>query len=63
VLRSLHELIRRHVFDADRVHGDETTVPVLATGKTGTERLSPYLRDDRPFCRARPAGGGVLLLA
>jgi IS66 Orf2 like protein/Transposase IS66 family len=39
-LSPLRELIRRHVFDADRVHGDETTVPVLAPGKTGTERLS-----------------------
>ena len=30
VLSPLTELIRCHVFDADRVHGDDTTVPVRA---------------------------------
>jgi transposase len=30
VLRPLTELIRRYVFVAERVHGDDTTVPVLA---------------------------------
>ena len=32
---------------ADRVHGDDTTVPVLAKGKTITGRLWTYVRDDR----------------
>jgi transposase len=32
------ELIRRHVFAAERVHGDDTTVPVLAKNKTATAR-------------------------
>jgi transposase len=45
----LVELIRRHVFAAERVHGDDTTVPVLATNKTATARLWTYVRDDRPF--------------
>jgi hypothetical protein len=34
---------------ADRLHGDDTTVPVLAKGKTSTGRLWTYVRDDRPF--------------
>jgi transposase len=31
------------------LHGDDTTVPVLAKGKTITGRLWTYVRDDRPF--------------
>ena len=54
VLSPLCELIRRHVFNADRVHGDDTTVPVLAKGKTATGRLWTYVRDDRPFAGPDP---------
>ena len=53
-LSPLTELIRRHVFDADRVHGDDTTVPVLARRKTVTGRLWTYVRDDRPFAGPDP---------
>jgi transposase len=53
-LNPLHELIRRHVFGAERVHGDDTTVPVLAPGKTITARLWTYVRDDRPFAGPDP---------
>jgi transposase len=49
VLRPLCELIRAHVFAGDRVHGDDTPVPVLAKGKTVTARAWVYVRDDRPF--------------
>ena len=49
LLRPLHELIRAHVFAGERVHGDETPVPVLAKGKTATGRAWVYVRDDRPF--------------
>ncbi len=42
-------LIRTHVFAAERIHADDTTVRVLATGKTRTGRLWTYVRDDRPF--------------
>jgi transposase len=49
VLAPLNELIRAHVFAAERLHGDDTTVPVLAKGKTRTGRLWTYVRDDRPF--------------
>jgi transposase len=48
-LMPLVELIRCHVFAAERLHGDDTTVPVLATNKTATARLWTYVRDDRPF--------------
>ena len=43
--------IRRHVFAADKIHGDDTTVPVLAPGlgRTATGRLWVYVRDDRLF--------------
>src|SRR4051794_12874825 len=39
VLKPLYELIRCHVFAAERVHSDDTTVPALAPGKTITGRL------------------------
>jgi transposase len=55
VLAPLHELIRRHVLAAERLHGDDTTVPVLAKGKTITGRLWAYVRDDRPFGQGPPA--------
>lgn len=47
-------LIRDHVLSADRVHGDDTTVPVLAKGKATTGRLWTYVRDDRPFGGTSP---------
>lgn len=48
-LAPLHALIRAHVLAAERLHGDDTTVPVLARGGTRTSRLWTYVRDDRPF--------------
>ena len=54
LLRPLYERIRDHVFAGARVHGDDTTVPVLAKGKTRTGRLWAYVRDDRPFGGADP---------
>jgi transposase len=48
-LSPLALLIRHHVLAAERLHGDDTTVPVLAKGKTVTGRLWTYVRDDRPF--------------
>jgi transposase len=48
-LMPLVEVIRSHVFAAERIHADDTTVPVLAKGKTRTGRLWTYVRDDRPF--------------
>jgi transposase len=48
-LMPLVEAIRDHVFAAERIHADDTPVPVLAKGKTRTGRLWTYVRDDRPF--------------
>jgi len=56
VLQPLHALIERHVLAAERLHGDDTTVPILAKGKTVTGHIWTYVRDDRPFGgRAPPA--------
>ncbi len=55
-LMPLFELIKAHVFAAERIHGDDTTVPVLAKVKTRIGRIWTYVRDDRPFGgRAPPA--------
>lgn len=48
-LAPLHRLIEAHVLAAERLHGDDTTVPVLAKTKTDVGRLWTYVRDDRPF--------------
>jgi transposase len=48
-LMPLVEAIRAHVFAAGRLHADDTTVPVLAKGRTKIGRLWAYVRDDRPF--------------
>lgn len=53
-LMPLVEVIRAHVFAAERIHADDTTVPVLATGQTRTGRLWTYVRDDRPFAGPDP---------
>src|SRR6267154_1663944 len=49
VLTPLLRRLEAHVFAAERLHGDDTTVPVLAKGKTDTGRCWVYVRDDRPF--------------
>nr|WP_246647358.1 IS66 family transposase [Rhizobium laguerreae] len=54
VLKSLHGLIETHVLAAERLHGDDTTVPILAKGKTDTGRIWTYVRDDRPFGGTSP---------
>ena len=53
-LRPLHDLIAAHVLAAERLHGDDTPVPVLARGKTATARAWAYVRDDAPFGGADP---------
>jgi transposase len=56
LLDPIVEGIRRHVFAAEKIHGDDTTVPVLSPGlgRTKTGRLWVYVRDDRPFCGTAP---------
>ena len=53
-LEPVHRLIREHVLGAERLHGDDTTVPLLAKGGTKTARLWTYVRDDRPFSGGAP---------
>lgn len=53
-LMPLVVLIRAHVLAAERIHGDDTTVPVLAKVKTLTGRLWGYVRDDQPFGGSAP---------
>jgi transposase len=48
-LLPLYRRIEAHVLAAERLHGDDTTVPVLGKGKTDTGRLWVYVRDDAPF--------------
>jgi transposase len=56
LLQPLIDGIRRHVSAAEKVHGDDTTIPVLSPGlgRTKTGRLWVYVRDDRPFCGKDP---------
>jgi transposase len=56
-LRPLYALIERHVLAAERLHGDDTTVPILAKGQTVTGRAWVYVRNDRPFGGKDPPAG------
>jgi transposase len=53
-LMPLFDRLRAHVMAAERLHGDDTVIPVLAKGKTDVARCWIYLRDDRPFGGAAP---------
>ncbi len=48
-LAPLVDRLKAYVMSAERLHGDDTTVPVLARGKTDVARTWVYVRDDRPF--------------
>lgn len=56
LLEPLVEALRRHVMSADKLHADDTPVPVLAPGlgKTKLGRLWTYVRDDRPAGEQTP---------
>ena len=54
VLQPLLKRLEAHVFAAERLHSDDTRVPVLAKGKTNTGRCWVYVRDDRPFGGTAP---------
>ncbi len=57
LLRPLVDALGRHVMAGERVHADDTVVPVLepGRGRTRTARLWVYVRDDRPFAGPDPA--------
>jgi transposase len=50
LVQPLVEALRRYVLGEEKLHADDTPVPVLApgNGKTKTGRLWTYVRDDRP---------------
>jgi transposase len=54
VLAPLLRRLELHVLAAERLHGDDTTVPVLALGKCDVARCWVYVRDDRPFGGSDP---------
>jgi len=60
LLEPLVGALERYVLSADKLHSDDTPVPVLApgNGKTKTGRLWVYVRDERPM--AGPAPPAVL---
>ena len=49
LLEPLNEALRKHVMSAEKLHADDTPVPVLEPGKgrTRTGRLWTYVRDER----------------
>src|SRR2546423_2210220 len=55
-LTPLFKRLEAYVLCAERLHGDDTTVPVLAKGKTDTGRIWIYVRDDKPFGGQAPPG-------
>ena len=48
-LMPVFDLIEKHVFAAERLHGDDTTIPIRAKSKCTTGRIWGYVRDDQPF--------------
>ena len=56
LLEPLLGALERHVLSADKLHGDDTPVPVLAPGRgrTKTARLWVYVRDERPMAGTVP---------
>jgi transposase len=53
-LDPLLSLVEAHVMAAERLHGDDTTVPVLALGKCDVARCWVYVKDERPFGGSDP---------
>jgi transposase len=56
LLEPLVDVLGRYVLAAEKVHADDTPVPVLdpGRGKTKTGRLWTYVRDDRPAASGDP---------
>lgn len=55
-LRPVFGLLEAHVLSAERLHGDDTTVPLLAKYKTDIARMWDYVRNDKPFGGPAPPG-------
>ncbi len=56
LIAPLTEALAHYVFAADKLHADDTPVPVLdpGRGQTKTGRLWTYVRDDRPAASDEP---------
>jgi transposase len=56
LLERLVSALGRYVMAADKIHGDDTPVPVLCPGRGTTKqgRLWTYVRDDRPAASTEP---------
>src|SRR5437773_11314202 len=63
LLEPLVASLGRYVRSAEKLHADDTPVPVLdpGRGKTKTERLWTYVRDDRPGASRDPPGCGIAI--
>src|SRR5215212_2074793 len=55
-LTPLFKRLEAYVLCGERLHGDDTTVPVLAKRKADTARIWIYVRDDKPFGGQAPPG-------
>jgi transposase len=57
LLEPLVNALGRYVLGAQKLHGDDTPVPVLCPGRGTTKqgRLWTYVRDDRPAASTEPA--------
>ena len=55
----------QYVLSAEKLHADDTPIPVLdpGRGRTQTGRIWTYVRDERPFWRCPAPSGSLLLLA
>lgn len=58
MLQPLHALIEAHVLGAERLHGDDTLMPILAKGKTIKGHIGAISATTGPSA----AGGAVLCL-
>jgi hypothetical protein len=58
LLAPLIEELKKYIFFASHLHGDDTPIKVLApgTGKTKTGRIWVYVRDGRPYGDQSPPG-------
>jgi GNAT superfamily N-acetyltransferase len=56
LLASLADALGKHVKAALKIHADDIPIPALSpgNGKTKTERLWTYVRDDRPWADLAP---------
>lgn len=52
-VKPLFDMVETYVLAAGRLHGDDTTIPIMAKGQCTTGRIWTYVCDDRPFGGSR----------